>query len=219
MSNYYIVRHGQTLANLKGILQGHLNVPLSDHGRTQARLVGEALSKVKIDAVYSSDLDRAKETAVEIARHHKCKLVLDRRLREVHCGTMQGKTMKECREVYTEFFEAIKANPGSIPRPGGGESDNDLYQRATRALEDIQHNCPGSNVAIVTHGGVVRCLLSYVQKGQFDPGLPTVANTSISIISNRDGKWQLGKLNDVAHLAPIGEDKLDPSRDFYRWKE
>lgn len=218
MNNYYLVRHGQTSANLSGILQGHMNVPLSGHGRKQADLVGQALSKTKIDAVYSSDLDRAKQTAMAIAKHHNCKLILDRRLREVHCGAMQGKTMKHCRQIYPEFFQAIKADPLNVPRPKGGESDNDLFQRVIRALEDIEHNCPNSDVAIVTHGGVVRCLLSYAQKGCLDPGLPTVANTSINIISKNDGKWQVKKVNDVAHLAPIGEDKPDSGQDPYRWQ-
>lgn len=214
---YYIVRHAQTSVNKEGIIQGHLNVPLSDHGRIQARLVGEALSQVKIDAVYSSDLDRAKETAMEIAKHHNCKLILDRRLRELHCGSMQGKTMAQCRELYREFFEAHKINPGNVPRPGGGESDRDLYERVMRAFADIQRQCPGMDVVIVTHGGPIRCLLSYALKGEFDPSLPTVANTSISVISNDNGKWQVIKANDVSHLEPIGEHEASSSKDFYRW--
>lgn len=214
---YYIIRHGQTSANKEGIIQGHLNVPLSDHGRIQAKLVGEALSEVRIDAVYTSDLDRAKDTAMEIAKHHNCKLILDTRLREVHCGSMQGKTMAQCREMYPEFFEAAKANPGMIPRPGGGESGRDLYERVLRAFADIQRECPGADVAIVTHGGPVRCLLSFITQGEYDPSLPTVANTSISVISNEDGKWRIVKSNDVSHLEPIGEHQVSLSKDFYRW--
>jgi broad specificity phosphatase PhoE len=215
--NYYLVRHGQTPANRKGIIQGHLNVPLSDRGLLQAKLVGEALAKVKIDAVYSSDLDRAKDTAMEIAKHHNCKLVFDRRLREVHCGSMQGKTMAQCRELFPEFFEARKSNPYLVPRPGGGECDRDLYERVMRAFFDIQRECPGSDVSIVTHGGPIRCLLSYVLKGEFDPGLSTVANTSVSAISNRGGKWEVVKSNEVAHLEPIGDHRVSTSNDFYRW--
>lgn len=215
--NFYIVRHGQTAANKGGIIQGHLNVPLSDHGRLQAKLVGEALSKVKIEAVYSSDLDRAKDTAVEIAKHHNCKLILDRRLREVHCGIMQGKTMEECKKLFPEFWEARKTNPELVPRPGGGESDRDLYERVMRAFFDIQRECPGMDVAIVTHGGPVRCIVSYVLYGKFDPTLPTVANSSITVISNTDGKWRLVKSNDTSHLEPLGEHQVSSSRDFYRW--
>ena len=82
---------------------------------------------------------------------------------------------------------------------------------------DIQRECPGLDVAIVTHGGPVRCLLSYALKGEFDPSLPTVANTSITVISNRDGKWKVVKANDRAHLEPIGEHEASSSKDFYCW--
>ncbi|MGI6162895.1 MAG: histidine phosphatase family protein [Bacillota bacterium] len=217
MGTYFIVRHGETLANRSGILQGHLNVPLSDHGRKQADLVGKALSKSKIHAVYSSDLDRARETAMAIARHHNCRLVLDRRLREIHCGYMQGKTMDESHNLYPEFFEAFGQDPLNAVRPGGGESVNDLYQRTTRALEDIIRNYPESNVVIVTHGGVVRCLLAYADGIQVDPGSPTPANTSISVISKRGDNLQVDIFNDTAHLAPLGDD-LEPDYDAYRWQ-
>ncbi|MGI6627713.1 MAG: histidine phosphatase family protein [Bacillota bacterium] len=216
MGSYYIVRHGETLANRSGILQGHLNVPLSGRGKRQAELVGKALSEFKIHAVYSSDLDRARETAAAIAKYHDCKLIPERRLREVHCGGMQGRTMDESRRLFPEFFKALQKDPLYTARPGGGESYYDLCKRTTDALEDIAGSHPDSNVVIVTHGGVVRCLLAYAAGAKLDPGSPTAANTSISIISKHKGKWQLDKFNDIAHLAPLGED-IDQGRDAYRW--
>ena len=201
----YIVRHGQTADNAKGILQGHRNTPLSALGKLQAKLVGEALSVAKIDVVYSSDLDRAKETAEEIARHHPCKLILDRRLREAHVGSMQGKTLEECRKLYPRFFDAIKNDQGGTPRPGGGESNNDLYERATSVFEDIRRNHPDSKVVMVTHGGTTRCLLSCALKGRLVQGLPTVGNASISTLCFKKGKWELCGFNDTDHLRSPNE--------------
>ncbi len=207
MSNYYIIRHGQTKANLNGILQGHLNVPLSEYGKNQAEITGKALSTMKIDAIYSSDLIRAKDTAMAIAKYHNCKLILDKRLREAYCGIMQGKTISQCRELYKEYYKAVAHDPINTSRPGGGESNKDMYERAVRALYHIQNNCSGTNIVIVSHGGIIRCLLSHAKKGRFDPELSGVRNASISIISNHNGNWHLGKTNDISHLASIAKAK------------
>ena len=94
MTTFYLIRHGETQANKAGILQGQLDVPLSESGRRQARAVAEALSGVRLDAVYSSDLSRARETAEAIVEGRTCPLVLDRRLRELDMGAISGLTMK-----------------------------------------------------------------------------------------------------------------------------
>ncbi|QUL98211.1 MAG: histidine phosphatase family protein [Candidatus Fermentithermobacillus carboniphilus] len=216
MGTYYIVRHGETEANQAGILQGHLNVPLSDRGRKQAEAVASRLRSVKIDVIYTSDLDRAKDTAMAIAKYHNCKLILDRRLREVHCGILQGKTMAECREKYPELFERFKQDPIGTERPGG-ESYKDLFDRTTRALEDIYERYPDSNVVIVTHGGPIRCLLAYASGKLVDPGSPTPNNASISIITRDENGWSVEKFNDVDHLEPLGDDIAKSNDDAYRW--
>ena len=218
MATYYIVRHGQTLANRQGILQGHLDVPLSEHGKKQAELVAEALSRASIDAVYSSDLDRACATAQAIGKYHNLEPITDPRLREIHCGSSQGKTMEESRRLYPEFFTAFEKDPLNTPRPGGGESFADLCHRSVSALEDILQRHPGSNVVIVTHGGVIRCLLAHADGVKPDPSSTTPANASISIISTQGGKLRVEKFNDTTHLADLGENvSSSETPDAYRW--
>ncbi|HOL11394.1 MAG TPA: histidine phosphatase family protein [Bacillota bacterium] len=218
MTTVYLIRHGQTLANREGILQGHLDAPLSEYGKRQAELVGKALSTANIDTIYSSDLDRARKTAEAIAKYHDLEPILDPRLREIHCGSLQGKTMEESKRLYPEFFESLKEDPLNTPRPGGGESYIDLHQRSVDAFEDILKKHPESNVVIVTHGGVVRCLLAYAQGMLPDPSSPTPDNASISVISFKDGKLQVEKINDISHLAELYEE-MSPSsqKDTYRW--
>jgi len=138
MGSYYIVRHGETLANRSGILQGHLNVPLSGRGKRQAELVGKALSEFKIHAVYSSDLDRARETAAAIAKYHDCKLIPERRLREVHCGGMQGRTMDESRRLFPEFFKALQKVHYIPP----GQAEGNHITTCTRELQMLLRILP-----------------------------------------------------------------------------
>lgn len=201
MGTYYIIRHGQTKANQGGVIQGHLDVPLAETGRKEAELVGKALSVVKLDAVYTSDLSRARETAQAIVRYQKCKLIVDSRLRELHCGEMQGLTFAACRERFPEFFQAVQRDPLRTKRPGG-ESLFELYERSCRALEEIYRNYPEGNVAIVSHAGVVKCLLAYAGGQELDLASPVVANASISVISRDDKGWHVLKVNDVEHLRP-----------------
>lgn len=204
MGTYYIIRHGETRANQSGIIQGHLDVPLAERGKRQAELVGKALSAVRLDAVCTSDLSRACETAQAIVRYQKCKLIVDSRLRELHCGEMQGLTFAASRERFPEFFQAFERDPLKTRRPGG-ESLFDLYERSCRALEEIYRNYPEGNVAIVSHGGVVKCLLAYAAGQEVDPASPVVANASISVISRHDKGWHVLKVNDVEHLRPLME--------------
>lgn len=203
MATYYIVRHGETLANRGGILQGHLDVSLSELGKHQADLAGKALSKYRMDAIYSSDLDRTKETAKSIAKYQTCQLILDPRLREIHCGDMEGKTMRESRQLYPEFFLAFEKDALNAIRPGGGESIQNLYDRVSQAFKDIvnAHRDPSSNVVIVSHGGAIRCLLAYAAGIKVDPQSPAARNTSISTVSQAGDKLIVDVFDDVAHLS------------------
>jgi len=240
MGIYYLIRHGVTRANKEGVLQGHLDVPLSELGEKEAELAGRALSGVKLDAVYSSDLSRAKGTALAIVKHQGCKLVLDRRLRELHCGLLQGLTVAQSRERFPEFFRALKEDPMKARRPGG-ECYQDLYERSVRALEDIYRNYPDGTVAIVSHGGVIRCLLAHAAGGEVDPASPAVgngcinviterymeeirrvgivANGSISVITRDGNGWHVQKVNDVEHLRSLVDaEELKDMADTYRWE-
>lgn len=201
VGTYYVVRHGKTEANLKNILQGHLDIPLSGEGKAQAEKVANALSGISLDAVFSSDLSRAQDTAKAIARVNQCKLVLDRRLRELNYGELQGMVEEDARKKYSGFYGELRKAPMTTPRPGGGESYNDLFLRAGGALEFIKDSYPDGKVAVVTHGGVIRALLAYVKGITVDPFGPVVQNCSISVLSWGPQGWSVEKVNDIRHFA------------------
>lgn len=201
----YVVRHGETLANRGGVFQGQMDVPLSEMGRRQAEAVGGALAGVQFDVVYSSDLSRAAETARAIMKHQKCRLVLDRRLREMNGGLCQGTTHEETLAAFPEFVRAWEEDPWNTRRPGG-ESFADLKARVGRAMDDIvawnSGKPGGSTVALVGHGGVIRAVLTVA--GVERPLLEaSVRNCSISIVRRSGNEWTAVKVDECAHLDGI----------------
>ena len=208
MVTFYVIRHGETAANRGGVFQGHLDVPLSEKGRKQADLVAEALRDVCFDAVYSSDLSRAAETARAIMRHHDCSLVLDRRLREINGGKMQGMTEEEVAREFPEFARALEEDRYNVRRPGG-ESYADLDGRIARALDDIYawHAAKpgGATVGVVSHGGAIRCML---KASDPDPLLirRVVGNCTITVLECDESGWRAVTTGDGAHLSCLTDE-------------
>lgn len=211
MVTFYVVRHGETEANKNGVLQGHLDVPLSPEGIKQARIVAKALLPINLDAVYSSDLARARETARAMMEGRSCPLILDKRLREINLGSLTGFTSEEAHERFPEYHAQLAKDPYHTRRPGG-ESRMDLRERVSRALEDIYEwnkDKGDVSVGIVSHGGVISAILSIASARGEWPGC-VVANCSISVLVRDEGGLRAVKVNDCSHMSPLGEDVYFP---------
>lgn len=224
MTTYYLIRHGETEANQSGILQGHLDVPLSDTGRKQAELAARALSQVEFDEIYSSDLCRAMETAriILAGQENKRAAVVnpEEGLREINCGVLQGKTLAEAEKIWPEVYKELKRDPLNAPRPGG-ESYLDFYRRAVAAFERIRESVRRKGltegaVAIVAHGGTIRSLLAYAKGQVVNPASEAVANCSISVVKEDGSSLAIVKENCVEHLLALGFDPREKAQ-MYRW--
>ena len=159
MTTLLLVRHGETDWNADGRLQGHTDRPLSDHGRRQARELAGELEDEELEAIYSSDLARARETAEIVAERLGLPVVLDADLREKDWGTWEGLTAVERDRV--EFV---------------GESTEAHQKRILRALRQISERHPGDGrVLVVTHGGSMR----RVQTAAMGMALPVVENCGL----------------------------------------
>ncbi|HJQ49178.1 MAG TPA: histidine phosphatase family protein [Gaiellaceae bacterium] len=156
MTRLLLVRHGETDWNADGRLQGQTDRPLSDFGRSQARQLAGELAEEKLEAIYSSDLARARETAEIVGERIGLPVSLDPDLREKDWGTWEGLTAVERDRV--EFV---------------GESTEAHQERILRALRRISELHPeGGNVLVVTHGGSMR----RVQTAAMGMALPVVEN-------------------------------------------
>ena len=147
------MRHGETDWNLNRRLQGHADRPLNQTGREQARSLAAALAEEPLDAVYSSDLSRAEETARIIAGARGLDVTVLPSLRERHFGTWEGLTDEEIHERFPE-----EVADGVL---GDGESRDELDRRILRALSRIADEHPDAAVLVVSHGGPLRSVLRH----------------------------------------------------------
>ena len=127
----YLIRHGRQNSPLCNV-----NVPLSDAGRRQAELLGERLKKESIDAVWSSDLIRARETADIINEKIRAPRFIREGLREISFGDLEGLSDDVIMERYADFFAARASMKQDLPYPGG-ESAADVIRRAVPVMDQI----------------------------------------------------------------------------------
>jgi alpha-ribazole phosphatase/probable phosphoglycerate mutase len=141
--------------------QGHTDIELTEQGRKQARALSKRLEKVNFAGVYSSDLGRAYETASIISASHSIEVRKEPGFREMNFGAWEGLTFKEIQSQHSTSAARWWENPLKTRVPGG-ESLGDLVKRCMSALFKICNESKDSNILVVTHGGVVRSIISSV---------------------------------------------------------
>ena len=158
MTTFYFVRHGvtsHTATKLSGWLPG---VHLSGDGKTEAEAAAWMLAKTKLDAIYSSPIERTLETAEIIASHHKLKVEVVEDLGEVQYGRWTNRTYKTISR--TKLWERVQRWPSTARFPDG-ESLSEVQLRATEALERLRARHPKAQVCCVSHADVIRLVLAH----------------------------------------------------------
>ena len=153
MTELLLVRHGETDWNRDPRVQGHTDTPLNPAGLAQADALASTLSSTPIDAVYSSDLVRARDTAVAVAGIHGLSVEVDVDLREKNFGTWEGLTDVEITE---RFPSAVRGTWGD------GETTAQVAERAVRAIRRIQERHAHGTVLVVSHGGTLRAIFRHL---------------------------------------------------------
>lgn len=150
----FLVRHGATEWNHSKRAQGQADVALNDAGYRQAIATAEELSHEPVDAVYSSDMERAYRTAEPIAKTHGLEVQTDADFREIDQGEWEGLHVDEIRRRWPDLWGPAR----HYSRRPGGESPAEVRRRALRALEKVVRAHPGGAVVVVSHGGTIRWL-------------------------------------------------------------
>jgi broad specificity phosphatase PhoE len=150
-----LARHGESDWNRDARWQGHADRPLTERGHTQARELAERLAHVDLDAIYSSDLRRATETAEIVARTKGLEVKTSTALREVDVGSWAGLTRAEAEQRYPEGYRRWLAG---FEGWDDGETYDQMSIRVVEAVRDIADAHPGERVLVLAHGGSIRAV-------------------------------------------------------------
>ena len=202
VAELFLIRHAHQVLDLGGAIGGYADPPLSELGVRQAGLLGAALSTTRLDAVYTSPLERAVGTAEAIARHHRLVPVVIPDLEEVavfrdapqHLSSLEFMGAEALARLRHRFI--IERTWDVYPY---SESSHEFRRRIYNAIETIVDRHAGGRAAVVCHGGVINAYVSQVVGSKFDM-LFRPAHTSISVAAAADGIHTLYTLNDVHHL-------------------
>lgn len=221
-----MIRHGYSVSNDLRFFTGQTDIELTDKGREQARLCGEyfgtwnccsacgekCTEKIwdngisRVDAIYSSDLSRAYDTALEVGKVLGMNVEKSRELREIYAGRWEMMPFAEIDEKYPEEYSVWKNDIGRAVCTGG-DSVASLAQRIERTVRNIAIAHDGGTVVIVTHATPIRviCTLAKGLPACEMGRVPWVSNASISIFEF-DGNFKTIKTNITSHLGDLKTD-------------
>jgi probable phosphoglycerate mutase len=204
-----IVRHGETAWNAEGRVQGQLDVPLNPTGEAQARAVAQALAHERFDVVYSSDLQRVRQTARPLLDLLKKAPVVDERLRERHYGIFQGILYSEAKVRFAEDFVRFRTKDPHYDFQTG-ESLLGFQERVFSFIEHLLERHPAQSVLVFTHGGVLEVLYRHATgRGLTAPRDFEIPNAAVNRFEHRAGAWLVHCWADVGHLAAALDDLPD----------
>ena len=200
----YLIRHGETDANVAGVWQGSTDSPLNERGRAQAQALARRIARegLPITVIYSSPLQRARQTAEMVARAlGDVPIILDPGLAEYHLGEWEGLTYEQLK-TEKRLWDRMAEDPDFTPP--GGESPRQFAMRLLNSFQTITRKHAGETTAVVGHGGALATALSMLldQDGstwrQYQ-----MLNASLSKLMF-DPAPRLEFFSDVSHLKAIG---------------
>lgn len=198
-----IVRHGETTWNLEGKRQGHSDSALTDKGLAQARALARRLERERFQALYSSDLGRAYQTARIIAQATDHQIIVDARLRERSLGVFQGLNGEEIQSRYPEEHRLHRTMGPDYVIPGG-ESVRQQVERNIACLNELAERHLGETIVVITHGGVLSGLFRHTFSIPLHaPRRFEFQNAGINIFAYEEGCWRLQTWGDISHLALV----------------
>jgi probable phosphoglycerate mutase len=194
MTTLYLVRHGQTLWNVEGRYQGQLDPPLNEKGHQQALATAESLAPLGFEAIYSSDLARARQTAEALADKIGLPIQLDPRLREINQGEWQGVLIDDIRTRWPRKIYGWEHDPWRH-HPPGGEHLEALQARLFAAIDEIIARHPQGVVAVFSHKLPIALLKIRYQ------GLPA---EKIWSLLPANGAWEIFEVDAIDPHKTLG---------------
>ena len=210
MTEIYLVRHGQTEWNTQLIFRGRKDIPLNERGHKEARAIARALKDRNIDAIYTSPLRRAVETAQPVATLFDLEVVPVQGLIDIDYGEWEGVSHHEIKKRYTDEYAQWEQRPELVRFPQG-ETLDAVKERAFGALTDIVRINPARSVLIISHrviNKVLLCALLGLSNAHFweirqDTGC-------INVMEHSRDRFVLCAMNDTCHLKELTDETAQP---------
>src|SRR5664280_2665002 len=201
MKTIYLVRHAETTWNSEGKVQGSCDTPLSIDGLAQTAKTVVFLSALRVDAIFTSPLTRARAIAEPVGANLGVPPIVVPELREIEFGGWEGHTWNEIQAMYPATLAAWELKSAGA-WPDGGESLDDVAHRARMVRSMLESTC-GNLALVVAHGGFNRVFMSVLLD------LPllssynsfTQPNACISVFEAQTSKWQARVIDSTCHLA------------------
>ena len=194
------IRHGQTAWNADSRIQGHTDIGLDATGEWQAERLAAALADEPLQAVYSSDLSRARQTAAPLVERAGLELRIDAGLRERGFGDFEGQSFAQIEQRWPEQAERWRRRDPDFG-PGGGEVLREFRARIVATVERLARAHRGQCIALVTHGGVLDLLYREAARLALDaPRTWALGNAGINRLLHHGEGLVLVGWGDVGHL-------------------
>ncbi|MBR5272918.1 MAG: histidine phosphatase family protein [Clostridia bacterium] len=201
MTRILLIRHAQAIGNVHGVFQGHLDSGLTEIGKKQLEALAERMKSVNVDAVYSSPLIRAKETALAANKYHNAPFALVDDLMEIDGGDWEGVPFEDIPKLYPEPAGVWMNEPYNFRAPSG-ETMQSVCNRMVSSIAKIARENEGKTVCVVSHGCAIRNYIGYIRYGTLErlAYVEWCDNTAIYTIDYDNGVAKLVGEADNSHL-------------------
>ncbi len=196
----YFLRHGTTIWNVEGRLQGRNDSDLTEEGINRAIRLRNKLEDVKFDLIYSSPQKRALETANIIRGNRDAEITIHEALYEIDFGDWEGMKIPDIEREFSKEFHTFMAEPEKY-HPTKGESFVDLFKRVQEFLDEIK-NLNNENILVVTHGATIKAMLTIIKGLNINQisNIPVYTGTALNICEISKGKMELLVEGDTSHI-------------------
>jgi len=213
MVKVILIRHGETDWNKEQIFRGRIDVALNEVGLAQARTVQATLKDVQINAIYSSPLSRALETARVVGEGRNCEIRIEEGFIDIDFGRWQGLSHQKVKEDYKDLYEMWLSKPQMVTFPEG-ESLEEVQKRSMKALEKVIKKHPEETLAIISHRVLNKVLLCSILGLELSHFWYIKQDTcALNRFEYKDDKYYLTLLNDTCHLKRVKG--ADRKRSFF----
>jgi broad specificity phosphatase PhoE len=203
----FLVRHAESTWNRQKKIQGQRDPQLSPYGNKEAKLLAKRFKGLEFEAVYSSPLKRAMETARAIVGR-RAEIQCIEELTEINLGEWEGRTLNQIRRKFGDSFDRWAVSPSKVRIPGG-EAFKDFKKRVGKAMRGIERRHKEGNVLVVCHGGVISTYATaLLNLPPDDVWCLTVKNASLTIVEVAPSIRKLITFNDISHLMSLKEIRM-----------